>query len=203
MGEKLDAFRGESLAPKALSAEEESAQHIAADLICDHPGLPPINVPVDLCGELHNRAESYSELQREQPWHRTVLYLSAAGNSAHEIAGITGYSYVHIRKVMAQSWFQKQYTSLLMESGKSDVEELLRSEAANSINTLINLRDHAKLETVKATAAINILDRVMGKPTQRTEVSVSKDPSKAADTIEKLKTENEDLERQIAEAQRG
>lgn len=199
MGELLDQFRGESLAPKALSAEEEKAQHIAADLIGDHPGLTPVN----LVGELHNRPTCYGEIDREQPEHRTMLYLAAGGHSAVEIAGITNYSYQQVRKVMSQSWFQKQYTSLLMESGKSDVEELLRSEASNSINTLINLRDTSKLDTVKATAAINILDRVMGKPTQRTEVSVSRDPSKAADTIEKLKSEQEYLQRQIAEAQKG
>lgn len=155
------------------------------------------SAPADLCGELHNRPKSYGVIEREQPEHRTMLYLAAAGHDAREIAGITGYSYQQVRKVMSQDWFQRQYTSLLLESGKSAVDELLNLEAAASVNKLIFLRDEAKSEAVQYQASVNLLDRIMGKPIQKSEVTVTRDPSKAADTIEKLDEENNRLEAEI------
>lgn len=110
------------------------------------------------------------ELKKENNAHRIMLYLAAAGNNVSEIAGITGYSPQHVSTITRQEWFQTQLARLLEESGKPVIDQLLQAEAKNSLNVLLELRDNPRTPApVRAATAFNILDRVLGKPTQKTE----------------------------------
>lgn len=110
------------------------------------------------------------ELHKENNAHRIMLYLAAAGNNVTEIAGITGYTPQHVSTITRQDWFQKQLVGLLEESGKPVIDQLLQSEAKNSLNVLLQLRDGASTPpAVKMNCAFNILDRVLGKAVQKTE----------------------------------
>lgn len=110
------------------------------------------------------------ELKKENSNHRIMLYLAAQGYNCSEIAGITDYSPQQVSTVMRQEWFQKQLAGLLEESGKPVIDQLLSSEATNSLNTLLELRDNRQSPaSVRAQCAFNILDRVLGKPVQKSE----------------------------------
>lgn len=135
-------------------------------------------------------------LQKENHCHRVMMYLAAQGFTRSEIAGITGYTPEHITTVMRQDWFQKQLCSLMEESGKGLVEEMLKGEQFNSLQTLIDIRDDTQApKAVRAQCAFNILDRIQGKPTQRVETSLTVNPSKAATTVEEVEKQLEDIRR--------
>lgn len=135
------------------------------------------------------------ELKKENNAHRIMLYLAAAGNNVSEIAGITGYTPQHVSTITRQEWFQKQLAGLLEESGKPVIDQLLQSEAKNSLNVLLALRDGvATPPAVKMNCAFNILDRVLGKPTQKTE-SVNHNFNRTSTmTMEELDKEQARLE---------
>lgn len=133
--------------------------------------------PLGECEQVENRTDGLSgtppppvELHKENNAHRIMLYLAAAGNNVKEIAGITGYTPQHVSTVTRQDWFQQQLARLLEESGKPVIDQLLQAEAKNSLDVLLQLRDSpATPAPTRAQCAFNILDRVLGKPTQKTE----------------------------------
>lgn len=156
--------------------------------------LPP-------CELVENRTDGLSgcpppplELKKENNAHRIMLYLAAAGNNNTEIAGITGYTSQHVSTVMRQDWFQQQLARLIEESGKPVIDQLLQSEATKSLQTLLELRDGEKTPAnVRAQCAFNILDRVLGKPTQKTE-SVNHNFNRTSTmSMEELEREEERL----------
>lgn len=133
--------------------------------------------PLPECEIRDNRTDGLSgvpppplELKKENSNHRIMLYLAAQGFNCSEIAGITDYSPQQVSTVMRQEWFQQQLARLLEESGKPVIDQLLQSEAKNSLNVLLELRDNKNTPSnTRAQCAFNILDRVLGKPTQKTE----------------------------------
>lgn len=134
------------------------------------------------------------ELHKENNAHRIMLYLAAAGNNVKEIAGITGYTPQHVSTITRQDWFQKQLAGLMEESGKPVIEQLLHNEAKNSLDVLLALRDSMSTPApVRAACAFNILDRVLGKATQRTE-SVNHNFNRTSTlSMEELEKEEERL----------
>lgn len=132
--------------------------------------LPSLEVQQERTDGLSGVPPPPLELKKENNAHRIMLYLAAAGNNISEIAGITGYTPQHVSTITRQDWFQTQLARLLEESGKPVIDQLLQSEAKNSLNVLLALRDSDKTPaSVRSQCAFNILDRVLGKPTQKTE----------------------------------
>ena len=76
----------------------------------------------------------------------------------------------------------------MAEYGSKDIMELLRAEQINSLCTIIEIRDDPKAsKNTRALCAKDILDRTLGKPTQRVEVSseaASLDPVAEVERLE-------------------
>jgi hypothetical protein len=134
-------------------------------------------------------------IQHEKPWHRMAAYLFAAGRDRREVARAVEKSEEQVGLLMRQEWFQAQVTAMMAEDGK-DICELFKSEAMNSLHTLVELRDDVETpKSVRLASALAILDRApnVGKPVQRIETMrrpFSGDPVVEA---ERLKEENKQL----------
>jgi len=116
-------------------------------------------------------------LQREQPHHRLMVSLRARGYNAREIAEMTGYTAVTVGYVLRQPWARTLMLTLLKKDDQV-LAEVLRAECMPSIETLVEIRDDGEANRRERLAASNaLLDRFLGRPTQRTEIAEVEMPS--------------------------
>ena len=112
------------------------------------------------------------ELEHEQAWHRIAAYLFATGATAKRVATIIGKSQPAVQNLLRQVWFQKIVNELMAQEGRKDIARLFQAEQYSSLVTMIELRDDVEVPAaVRLNSAKDILDRAMGKPTQRVEMS--------------------------------
>lgn len=129
--------------------------------------------------------------QHEMAWHRTAAYLWATGITQGQVAKIVEKSEDSVSALVKTPWFQQNVTRILKENGAKDVMKLFEAEQFNSLLTLINLRDDAKVAaSVRRNAAVDILDRFLGKPTQRVETLAVPTFSDPVAEVERLEQEN-------------
>lgn len=108
--------------------------------------------------------------KREQIEHRIMLMLKAQGLSNREIAKQTNYSAVAVNDILRQPWARTRLLEMIHEKGEEPVAALLRGAAADSIITLMEIRDNENAPAAaRRSAADSLLDRFLGKPTQRIE----------------------------------
>jgi hypothetical protein len=139
------------------------------------------------------------DLEHEQPWHNTASYLFATGKSAKWVATAMGKSQPAVQNLLRQPWFQKKVTKLLAQEGNKDISKLFQAEQYSSLTTLVQLRDDPEVPAaVRANVCKDILDRSLGKPTQRVEVAheaVSDDP---VEEVRRLEEENARLRDELS-----
>lgn len=124
----------------------------------------------------------------EQPWHRAAAMMLAAGRTKGDVAAALDKDQATISLLLRERWFQQNLIEEMRENGGKDIMEMFKSESMNSLLTLIEIRDNAKASpAVRAAAARDILDRHLGKPTQRVETVgevKSGDPVAEAERLE-------------------
>ena len=104
----------------------------------------------------------------EKPEHRLILYLKLNGMSNKQIAKLTGYTVVWVRQIVRQPWFQKKFTEEAKTAGIDAVEKLLQGEVLESVEVIRDLRDDRALAgSTRLAASRELLDRYLGKPTQK------------------------------------
>lgn len=109
-------------------------------------------------------------LQKEQPEHRIIITLKAKGMSNKEIAEITRYSAIQVGTVLRQPWARERLVKELQLAGRDAIADILAGAAQDSVYTLIEERDNEAAKPSDRIAAANsLLDRFLGKPTQRVE----------------------------------
>lgn len=108
----------------------------------------------------------------EKPWHRMAAFMLLAGRTNSEIAMAADVTAPCVSHIRAQRWFQELLAVLANETG-SDITGLLASEAQNSLNVMVEMRDTAKSERTRYQAAKDILELSHGKATQTIVSSVS------------------------------
>ena len=118
---------------------------------------------------LFGASPAYQTIKKEQPEHRIILWLRLRAHSVKEIAALVNYGESQVRQVCAQPWFLDAFCRLSSEVGKDAVDTMLEGEVVPSINRLVQLRDNAESDAVRRQAAVDILDRIRGKPTQKIE----------------------------------
>ena len=132
----------------------------------------------------------------EKPEHRLMVMMKIRGVSNNEIAEACGFTVPWVSQVLRQPWAQKFMAEEMTKAGGNAVEKLLEGAAVDSVSTLIELRDDETTpKAVRRQSAVDLLDRYMGKPMQKTEntnVNVNVDVS----TVEKIDAEIAELERQ-------
>lgn len=130
----------------------------------------------------------------EQNWHRTALYLVAAGTPSKDVATACEVTVQSVYKLLKAPWFQQKLDDKLKENGATDIMALFKAEAINSVVTLVELRDGGKNEAVRKSAATEILDRYMGKPKQTIEATTTVRSDDPVEEAARLERENAMLE---------
>jgi hypothetical protein len=145
---------------------------------------------------LHGSRPPNLGINHEKPEHRLVLFFKLEGYSNREVAEKTGYTESWISQLTRQPWFQKRLINELNVQGKTGMLDYLRVQVADSFLKLVDLRDNAESEQVQVTCAINILDRALGKPVQRSEVTM--ETSKKVEKVEGLAESLKSLQKKLA-----
>lgn len=117
----------------------------------------------------------------EQPWHRDAAVLASCNKSQRYIAEFCGKSSDVVCILFKQPWFQTLVLEIKREEmGHADVLEFFEAEVLTSAATLVELRDKPSTPaSVRRQCAVDIIERVMGKPQQKVEVkgvAYSEDP---------------------------
>ncbi len=114
----------------------------------------------------------------EKPEHRLIVYLKAQGFSNKEVSDKTGYTQAWVSQITRQPWFRLRLVQELREAGIDQIQQVLKSNALDSIFTLVDLRDDVQApKAVRKAAADSLLDRYLGKPTQKFETEKASTPS--------------------------
>lgn len=137
----------------------------------------------------------------EKPWHRMALFLFAARMSIRDVANVLDMSTAAVSDLLHTTWFQQSLTALIEKSGGSDVMELCKAEAINSLQTLIEIRDDGNApKAVRRQCAMDIIERVHGKALQKVETKhsyASDNPVAEVAALEKqLAVQREQLQKQ-------
>lgn len=154
-------------------------------------------------GGFHNAKEPALLFKKENPRHRAMLYLFASGMTQAEVAATMEMTPANVSNVYRQPWFQKALAELMEEEGKEAVTELLQNEALNSLHVITTLRDDPKAPaSVRANCAFDILDRCLGKATQRVDATVRSTVANAK-TLADIEAEQKRLDEEENHLLRG
>lgn len=126
----------------------------------------------------------------EKPWMTNAAYMWASGKySLKAIASACDVTYATVQQLARNDWFQEKVALIQKENGADDIMAQFQSECANSLVTLIEIRDDKQAPaSVRRASAIDILHQVLGKPTQRVEMETavtSDDPVAEAERLER------------------
>lgn len=113
----------------------------------------------------------------EQPLHRAVIMLKAAGLSNNEIAQRTGYTYPWVSQLLRQPWARTRLIQELNNAGREGINNLLKGTVVDSIMKLVEIRDTAAKPSDQATAARELLNRALGMPTQHIDAVTTQGPT--------------------------
>jgi len=119
-------------------------------------------------GDLHNVKPPTFTIQSEKAEHRLLIALKLQGYSNREIARTSGYTEAWLSQFFRQDWVRQRLAETIEASGLQALEKLIESTAVDSIYTLVDLRDDETTPpAVRRQAADSLLDRYLGKPTQK------------------------------------
>jgi hypothetical protein len=137
-------------------------------------------------------------IKHERPEHRLIVYLKATGMTNQEIATKTGYGYQWICQLVRQPWFRENFIRECEASGRDAISSFLEGEMIPSLETLVEIRDNVYAKEASRVAASNsLLDRFLGKPTQKVETeSTSKGLDDARKTVDELEAQVNELRKQ-------
>lgn len=177
-----------SVAPKPNRQLFENSRLYASTIEADYKDSP--------C-QLYSDKDPNLAVLHEKPWHRAVVYLVIKGLTNREIAERFGKTEPWISQLTRQPWFKNRVVQELKEAGGDLVETILQSQVIPSIEKVIELRDGANSEAIQMRAASEILDRFMGKPTQKIEQRVSGTYKHATVSVEEVDRELEMVNSQL------
>lgn len=125
-------------------------------------------------------------IQREKGVHRLMEYMYASGKSLRDIAAETGYSEAQVSKISRQTWFRANVAQLIHSQGAGNIQSLIEGGAVEAAMVLRDLATSGETEAVRLKASQDILDRVMGKATQKVLHGKVNVPVDALDEIKQL-----------------
>lgn len=139
------------------------------------------------------------ERQRERPEHREMVLMRQLGFTAREIAEKVGYTPAGVNQVLRQPWARQRILEGLHASA-SKLQDMLDREAAESLLVQLELRDSPATPTaVKAKICDSIMDRALGKATQKVDVTRRDAPvDESIDALQERLNKLRDEERQLS-----
>src|SRR6266550_9582026 len=111
------------------------------------------------------------DVASEKPWHRLAIMLAARGCMVTEIAEKLERSVSWVSLLLRQPWARERLTSELMSQGRDELEMLIKNAAPEAFKRVMYLSETAENEAVRLAANREIIDRHLGKPTQKVESS--------------------------------
>lgn len=118
---------------------------------------------------LFNQKKPNLAVIHEKAEHRLAIILKARGMSQREIAHATGYTEAWVSQILRQPWARERLLEEIRKGGADETAALLHSAATDSVFKIIELRDTSSEDSVRLRAAQDLLDRHLGKATQRVE----------------------------------
>jgi predicted transcriptional regulator len=135
-------------------------------------------------------------LNKEQPHHRLMVLLRARGFSTSEIAEHLGYTPSTVSVALRQPWARQMLVDLLQSEGLDGVHKLLKAELVPSVLALVDVRDAPESKgSERTTAATAIIDRFLGRPTQRVEHGAITLPTDVEELKREVERNTKELER--------
>lgn len=164
---------------------------------CSHPS---VRASVEAYAQNPERLEGdtlpSTFILKEKPEHRIVIYLKAQGLSNKEIARRIGYQESWVAQILRQPWARARLVKEIGEQGRDAIASLLQGTVEDSLFTLIDIRDSKDAKAADRVAAANsLLDRFLGKPTQRVETKTEE--LGRVEDVAKLESEITLLEKEI------
>lgn len=101
------------------------------------------------------------EILNEKPWHRQLAYALLRGATMKECAQMFDKTVAHISQVRRQPWFKKVAAEIADLDRDMDALELLKGSVVTAIETLNDLALGAKSESVRRSAASDLLDKYL------------------------------------------
>lgn len=154
-------------------------------------------LPENLEASLKGASVPSAEIFKETIEHRFVIHLHCTGHTVREISEKTDFSETHVRTILNQPWARKQVTRFSEEGDvKEKVQQMFVTAAADSVQTMIELRDNPKTpHSVRAKICNDLLNRVFGMPNQPLSVPVAVESSDAdlAARLDELEARQRDL----------
>lgn len=145
--------------------------------------------------KFYNSKDPNLVIKHEHAVHRLMVMLKAQGKTNRKIAELTGKTEPWVSQVLRQPWARQLLVKELREAGRDALQSILEGEAENSLLTLIQLRDDSDADgSVRRGAANDLLDRFLGKPTQR--VESTQKVTVTAESVEELNAELAELDRE-------
>lgn len=151
--------------PEPLSVNKQLYQNSAL------AGSPVESLVNELTNGLFQSQKPNLAILHEKAHHRLILLLKLKGLSNREVAKQMEMSEAWVSQITRQPWFQLALVQELKETKEEIVDSIVKVEATNAIYKLVNLMQSAKSEEVQKSCAVEILNRHLGKPIQRTEHS--------------------------------
>lgn len=150
---------------------------------------------VDPSAAFFNQKDPNLAILHEKPEHRLVIFMKAKGASNREIAAASGFTEPWVSQILRQPWARARLAEEINKAGRSEIQTVLEGAAVDSVYKLIEIRDDKDSPaSVKRAACVDLLDRFLGKPQQR--VEVTQDPLASKD-VKELDREAENLAREI------
>lgn len=146
-----------------------STQLMENNDLASHPVTEAAETDPDRLFESETNRANFA-IVNEKAEHRIIVYLKAQGLSNKEVAEKTGYTQPWVSQISRQPWFRLRLVQELKEAGVDAVQTVLKAAALDSVFTLIDIRDDPTApKAVRSQNADRLLDRFLGKPTQKIE----------------------------------
>jgi hypothetical protein len=146
---------------------------------------------------LHNDVAPQYDVKHEKPEHRLAVFLKAQGFSNREIAAKLGMTTVWVGYALKQPWARRMLLKEIQDQGRDGIHELLKGAAPDCVLTLIDIAaDEKAKNSDRCCAATAVLDRFLGKPTQRIE-STNTNVTTTMNDVKKMQKELEEVELEL------
>lgn len=149
-----------------------------------------IDINSSLKDHLFGDRDPKEVLKRERPLHRRIADLALQGLTSTEISQMVGIGKHRVNVVLRQPFIREYMIRKSQETVSDAIKEFLEKETLPSLQVLKELRDNGP-PTQRLAAATALLDRALGRPTQRVENEIK------GKQLNELT--NEELERLIRE----
>lgn len=136
-----------------------------------------LNVP----NGLFNDVDPQHLYTKENLDHRFIVELRIARKNVKEIVAITEKCELTVRNVLKQPWARERILAAWKEASDKDLEAVFAEKAYAAVERIEYLAEHAESEQVKSQNNQYLVNRYLGTPTSKMEVTTKKQPEKLTD----------------------